>query len=78
MNLGKYFKLWTFNIVVTAIDKRDFRSYTKCTFYYAMARYGSHKLVCLNKSMGAREWNVMVCICSDKGVTLFGGVALWK
>jgi hypothetical protein len=29
-------------------------------FYYAMARYGPHKLMCLNKPMGAREWNVIV------------------
>ena len=35
-----------------------------------------HRLMCLNKSMGAREWNVMVCIFLDQGVALFGGVAL--
>jgi uncharacterized membrane protein len=29
------------------------------------------RLVCLNKSMGAREWNVMVCICSVQEVALF-------
>jgi hypothetical protein len=41
-----------------------------------MFRYSSHRLICLNKSMGAREWNVVVCICSAKGVELFGGVTL--
>jgi hypothetical protein len=29
-------------------------------FCYAMAGYGLHRLMCLNKPMGAREWNVMV------------------
>jgi hypothetical protein len=45
-------------------------------FYYAMARYGSHVLMYLNKSEEAREWNVMVCICSVQGVALFGDVTL--
>ena len=44
--------------------------------YYSMARYGPHRLMCLNKPMGAREWNVMVCICSAQRVALLGGVAL--
>ena len=35
-----------------------------------------HRLMCLNKSMGAREWNVMVCIFLHQGVAPFGGVAL--
>jgi hypothetical protein len=30
----------------------------------------------LNKSMRAREWNVMVYISSDQVVAPFGGVAL--
>ena len=30
----------------------------------------------LNKSMGAMEWNVMVCICLAQGVAVLGGVAL--
>jgi hypothetical protein len=47
-------------------------------FYYAMARYGPHRLMYLNKPMGAREWNVMVCICLAQEVSLFGGVALLK
>ena len=34
------------------------------------------RLVCLNKSMGAREWNVVVGICLAQGVALLGGVAL--
>ena len=41
-----------------------------------MARYSFHRLTCLNKPMGAREWNVMVCICLAQGVALLGGVAL--
>jgi hypothetical protein len=41
-----------------------------------MAWYGSNRLMCLNKPIGAREWNVMVCICLAQGVALFGGVAL--
>jgi hypothetical protein len=32
-------------------------------FNYSLARYGPHKLMFLNKAMGVREWNVMVCIC---------------
>jgi hypothetical protein len=39
-------------------------------------RYGPHRLICLGKPMGAREWNVMVCICSAQGVALLEGVAL--
>ena len=35
-----------------------------------------HRLMCLNKSMGAGEWNVMVCIFLDQGVAPFGVVAL--
>ena len=35
-----------------------------------------HRLMCLNRSMGAREWNVMVCIFLHQGVAPFGGVAL--
>jgi hypothetical protein len=34
-----------------------------------------HRLMCLNKSMGAREWNAVVCIFLDQGVAPFGGVA---
>ena len=30
----------------------------------------------LEKSMGAKEWNVMVCIFLGQGVAPFGGVAL--
>ena len=31
-------------------------------FYYALARYGPHRLKYLNKPMEAKEWNVMVCV----------------
>ena len=43
-----------------------------------MARYGPHRLMCLNKPMGAREWNVMVCICLAQGVALLGGWPCWS
>ena len=45
-------------------------------FYYAVFRYGPHRLLCLNKPVGARELNVMVYKCSAQKVTLLGGVAL--
>ena len=51
--------LWTFNIVKTGIDYVGLSVH----FYYAMASYGPHRCMCLNKPIGAREWNVMVCIC---------------
>jgi hypothetical protein len=41
-----------------------------------MTRYGPQRLMYLNKSMGAMEWNVMVCICLAQGVAVLGGVAL--
>jgi hypothetical protein len=43
---------------------------------YAMFKYGPHRHMFLNKSMGAREWNVMVCIFLEQGGVSFGGVAL--
>ena len=76
MNLRRDLELWTFNIVETAIDYEDFESWTKCILHYAMFKYGPHRLMCLNKSMGTREWNVMVCISLDQGVAPSGGVAL--
>ena len=72
MNLRR--DLETFNIVETAIDYEDFEIWTKCILHYAMFKYGPHRLMCLN--MGAREWNVMVCIFLHQGVAPFGGVAL--
>jgi hypothetical protein len=45
-------------------------------FYYAMSRYGPYRLIWLNKPMGTREWNVIVCICLAQGVALLGIVAL--
>jgi hypothetical protein len=39
-------------------------------FNYAMAIYVPHRLLCLNKSMGAREWHLMVCICLADRVEL--------
>jgi hypothetical protein len=45
-------------------------------FYIAVSTYGPHRLMCLNKLMGTREWNVMVCTCLAQRVTLLEGVAL--
>ena len=77
MNLRRDSELWTFNIVESAINYGDYVSWTKCTFfYYVMGRYGPHRLICLNKPKGAREWNVMVCMCLALGVALLEGMAL--
>jgi hypothetical protein len=40
--------------------------------------YGPHRLLCLNKPIGARECNMMVCICLSQVVALLEGVALLK
>jgi hypothetical protein len=71
MDLRRDFEHWTFNTVEIAISYGDFGSlevrlnvlYYYYYYYYAMGRYGPYRLMCLNKPMGAREWNVMVCIC---------------
>jgi hypothetical protein len=76
MNLKRDFELMSFNVIDTAIHYEDFRSWTKCVLHYAMFRYGPHRLICLKKPMEAREWNVMVSICSAPGVTLLESVAL--
>ena len=76
INLRRGLELWTSNTDETAIDYEDIESWTKCILHYAMFKYGPHRLMCLNKSMGAREWNVMVCIFLGQGVAPFGGVAL--
>ena len=65
-----------FNIAETAIDYGDFGSWTKCILNYAMFRYGPHRRIGLNKPIEAREWNVMVYICSAQGVALLEGVVL--
>ena len=36
MNLKRDFKLWTFNIVETAIDYEDFGSWIKYIFYHML------------------------------------------
>jgi hypothetical protein len=81
MNLRRDFELWTFN-TVELYTMGTLEVGLNVIFYYAMARYGPHSLMCLSKSMGAREWDVMVGICLAKGVELFGGlvgigVSLW-
>ena len=76
MNLRRDLELWTFNIVETAIDNEHFESWTKCILHYAMFKYGPYRLMFLNKSMGTRERNVMVCISLDQGVAPYEGVAL--
>jgi hypothetical protein len=71
MNLRRDFELWTFNIVETAVEYGDFGSWTKCILHYAMFKYAPpHRLICFNKPMGARKWNVMVCICLAQGVAM--------
>ena len=45
-------------------------------FNYARDRYGPYRLIYLNKPMGDREWNVMVCMCLALGVALLGSVTL--
>ena len=45
-------------------------------FCIVLFSFGPLRLKCMNKPMGAREWNVMVCICLAQGVALLGGVAL--
>lgn len=76
MNVRRNVDLWTFNIVVIAVDYGGFGNWTKCTLDYAMCRHGLHKLKCLNKPMTAREWNVIICICSAQGAALLEGVFL--
>jgi hypothetical protein len=79
MNLRRDLELWTFNIVEAAIYYEDFESWTKCILHHAMFKYASSpppQTHVLEKSMGAKEWNVMVCIFLGQGVAPFGGVAL--
>jgi hypothetical protein len=76
MSVRRDFELWTFNIVETAIDYRDFGSWTKCILYYAMFRYAPHRFISLNSPMGVKEWNVRDCVCLAQGVPLFEIVAL--
>jgi hypothetical protein len=76
MNIRRDLELSNFNIVVIAIDYEDFESWTKCILHYAMFKYGPHRLMFLNKSMGTREWNVMVCISLDQRVAPSEVVAL--
>ena len=76
MNLRRSLELWTFSIVETTIDYGDFGSCTNFIMHYSMFRYGPHRLMYLNKPIGAREWNVMACIFVAQGVALLGGVAL--
>jgi hypothetical protein len=75
MNLRRDLELWIFNIVETAIDYEDFESWTKGILHYSMFKYAPPpRLMCLNKSIGVREWNVMIYLFLDKGVAPFGGV----
>jgi hypothetical protein len=76
MNVRRDFELWTFNIIEAVMDYGGFGSWSKCTLHYAMFRYGPHRLMHLNKPIGAREWNVMACIFVAQRVALLGGVAL--
>jgi len=73
-------EFWTFNIVETGIDCEDFGGWPKYIpkyiLHYDMFRSGPNRLMCLNKSTGSREWNVMVPILLDQEVVLLGDVAL--
>ena len=70
MNLRRDLELWTFNIVETAIDYGALGSWINVFFYYAMGRYGPHRLMCSKKPLGAGEWNVVVCLCLLQVVAL--------
>jgi hypothetical protein len=78
MNLRRDFKLWTFNIVESAIGYGALKVGLNFFFNYAMCRYGPHRLMCLNKSMGSREWNSMVYICLAQRVALLGSIPCWS
>ena len=78
MNLRRDLELWTFNIVETAIDYEDFGSWTKCICIMLCLSMAPTDSCFFNKSMGTREWNVMVCIFLDQGVAPSGGVALME
>jgi hypothetical protein len=75
INLRRDFEYWTFNILGTAIYHGDFGSCTNSILHYAMCRYGPLRIICLDKHIWAREWNV-VFIRLAQEVAIFGGVAL--
>jgi hypothetical protein len=45
MNLRRDLALWTFIIVKTVIDYGGFGSWSKWILYYAIVRYGPHRLM---------------------------------
>ena len=71
MNLRRDFELWTFNIVETALDYEDFRSWTKCIFHYAMFRYGPHRLMFQQAYVGQEVECDGLCMLGQ-GVALLG------
>jgi hypothetical protein len=75
MNLRRALELWTFNIVETAIVYEDFESWTKCICIMLCLSMAPIDSCFLNKSMRAREWNIMICIFLDQRVAPFGGVS---
>ena len=60
MNLRRDFELLTLLMLLEIMGTLEVG--LNVLFNYAMATYGPHRLMCLNKPMGIREWNVMVCI----------------
>ena len=70
MDLRRDFELRTFNIVDTAIKYGVFGSYTEYTLFLCYSCIWTHRVTCLSKPMGAREWNVRICLCLDQGVAL--------
>ena len=55
MDLRRDFELWTFNIVDTVQTIGTLEVGLMYFLNYAMARYGPHRLMCLNKPLGARR-----------------------
>lgn len=63
INLKGDFGLWIFNIVEIVIEYGNLRGWTVSILHDALARHGPHRIMCLNKPKGDREWNVMVGMC---------------
>jgi hypothetical protein len=76
MTLRRDLERSTFNIVETAIYYEDFESWISAFCIMLCLSMVPHRLMCLKKSMGGREWNVMVCIFLDQGVAPFVCMAL--
>jgi hypothetical protein len=79
MNLRRDLELWTFNIVETAMTMRTLKVGLNafCIMLCLMCP-PPHRLMCLNKSMGAREWHHLeVWPCGNRCDLVGIGVSLW-